>query len=119
MNTEHQESLFDLSYLNQVFQGNQEMINEIITLFLQQVPNYISQMEQLVEREELLAIHPLAHKSKSSIAMLGLKTMEDKVLQIEYNSRHRQNLEDIPELVAQVRKECDRVYSQLERVMQD
>jgi HPt (histidine-containing phosphotransfer) domain-containing protein len=119
MNTEQQECLFDLSYLNQVFQGNTEMINEIISLFLEQVPNYISQMEQLVARDELLALHPLAHKSKSSIAMLGLKRMEEKVLQIEHNSRHRENLEDIPGLVAEVRKECDSAYGQLEKFMQD
>ncbi|MFZ6051982.1 Hpt domain-containing protein [Halocola ammonii] len=119
MNTEQQERLFDLSYLNQVFQGNREMINEIISLFLQQVPNYIKQMEALVEKGELLALHPLAHKSKSSIAMLGLKKMEKLVLQIEHNSRHRENIDEIPELVSRIREECDRVYGQLEQVMQD
>ena len=119
MNTEQQERLFDLSYLNQVFQGNREMINEIISLFLQQVPNYIRSMEEMVDKGELLALHPLAHKSKSSIAMLGLKRMEEIVLQIEHNSRHRENLEEIPKLVAKIRHECDRVYGQLEQVMQD
>ena len=36
---------YDLAYLNQVFQGNREMINNIIALFLQQVPKYVHEME--------------------------------------------------------------------------
>lgn len=119
MNTEQQDRLFDLSYLNQVFQGNREMINEIITLFLDQVPEYISQMERHVEREEFLALHPLAHKSKSSVAMLGLKKMEEKILLIEKYSRERVYLEEIPRLVQEARHECNLAYGQLEEALQD
>ena len=44
MNTSNHDKLFDLSYLNQIFQGNQEMVHKIIQLFLEQVPEYIQEM---------------------------------------------------------------------------
>jgi HPt (histidine-containing phosphotransfer) domain-containing protein len=113
MNAQFNDQLFDLSYLNQIFQGNEDMINDIIKLFLDQVPEYIGEMVDCVERNDLLRLHPLAHKAKSSIAMLGLKNMEINILQIEQDSKYNRNLEDLPNLVNQVKDECDIVYDQL------
>lgn len=113
MNPDKAAQLFDLSYLNQIFQGNAEMISSIIDLFLDQVPGYIDDMKACVERDDLLSLHPLAHKAKSSIAMLGIRGMESKILQIEFDSKHRKNLDQLPHLVAQVSEECDLVLDQL------
>ena len=113
MNAQFNDQLFDLSYLNQIFQGNEDMINDIIKLFLDQVPEYIGEMVDCVERNDLLRLHPLAHKAKSSIAMLGLKNMEINISQIEQDSKYNRNLEDLPNLVNQVKDECDIVYDQL------
>ncbi|MFM7309646.1 MAG: Hpt domain-containing protein [Flavobacteriales bacterium] len=110
-------SRYDLSYLNQVFQGNREMVNNIITLFLQQVPEYVRQMEECVRKNEPMSLHPLAHKAKSSIAMLGIKEMEEDIIQIEQDSKHLRNLDGLPKLVARVRDNCQIVYQQLQDAM--
>jgi HPt (histidine-containing phosphotransfer) domain-containing protein len=117
MNAQINGQLFDLSYLNQIFQGNTDMINNIIKLFLDQVPEYIGEMVDCVERNDLLSLHPLAHKAKSSIAMLGLKNMETKILQIEQDSKHNRNVDALPNLVNQVKDECDVVYAQLRSLL--
>lgn len=117
MNTSNHGQMFDLSYLNQIFQGNQEMINNIIQLFLEQVPQYIEEMVECVNQNDLISLHPLAHKAKSSIAMLGLKSIEQQVLQIEQDSKQHQNFEQLPNLVSDVKSECDLVYEQLRGVL--
>jgi HPt (histidine-containing phosphotransfer) domain-containing protein len=104
---------YDLSYLNQVFQGNREMINNIIHLFLQQVPEYVREMEECVRKNEPLSLHPLAHKAKSSVSMLGIKVMEDDILQIEQDSKNLRNLENLPRLVYRVKENCQVVYLEL------
>ena len=119
MNNQSPEQLFDLSYLNQVFQGNQEMINNIIQLFLQQVPEYITEMEVCVEGDDLLALHPLAHKAKSSVTMLGLRSMESNILEIERKSKAHLELATLPGLVSDVRSECEIVMTQLKGILQD
>lgn len=111
--------LFDLSYLNQIFQGNSAMINSIIELFLQQVPEYIGEMEDSVNIKNFQALHPLAHKAKSSIAMLGLKSMEKIVLEIEYKSKHQINMEQLPGLVDDLREQSNLVYGQLQTALVD
>ncbi len=117
MNTQLNGQLFDLSYLNQIFQGNTEMINNIIRLFLEQVPEYLQEMSNCVERNDLLSLHPLAHKAKSSIAMLGLKNMEKHILKIEHDSKQNQNLHELPDLVRRVHEESEVVYAQLRNVL--
>ena len=88
IDNENQYPSFDLSYLNQVFQGNKEMIHQIIIMFVKQVPDYFNEMQECVVRADFSALHPLAHKAKSSIAMLGLKDMEALVLEIEKKSKN-------------------------------
>ncbi len=108
---------FDLSYLNQVFQGNKQMINNIISMFIKQVPEYIHEMEECVVRAELDSLHPLAHKAKSSIAMLGLKNMEEIILKIEHNSRNSHDMEALPMLVKKASMEVSQVTAKLEEVL--
>lgn len=113
MNPQTSTARYDLSYLNQVFQGNREMINNIIQLFLQQVPDYIKEMEECVRKNEMLSLHPLAHKAKSSISMLGIRELESDIVQIEQDSKHLRNLDGLPELVHRVKENSQKVYIQL------
>jgi HPt (histidine-containing phosphotransfer) domain-containing protein len=108
---------YDLSYLNQVFQGNREMINNLISLFLKQVPEYVREMEECVRKNELLSLHPLAHKAKSSVSMLGIKEMEVDIIQIEQDSKNLRNLDALPNLVVRVRDNCNIVYTQLKELV--
>ncbi len=109
---------YDLSYLNQVFQGNREMINNIINLFIQQVPDYIHEMEECVRKNEPLSLHPLAHKAKSSVSMLGIKDMETDILQIEQDSKHLRNLDRLPSLVENVKRNYQAVFVQLKEALE-
>jgi len=111
------QNLFDLSYLNQIFQGNTTMINSIIELFLQQVPEYIGEMEDCIIIKNYQALHPLAHKAKSSVAMLGLKKMEKFILEIEYKSKHQINMDQLPSLVTSLREQSDLVYGELQSIL--
>lgn len=95
------------------------MIRNIIGLFLQQVPQYIQEMEDCVQRNDLAALHPLAHKAKSSISMLGLRTMEDMVVRIERSSKEHRNMDQLPGLVSQVRNECEMANRQLNALLQN
>lgn len=103
----NQGALYDLSYLNQVFQGNQVMVDQIINLFIQQVPGFIDDMKRTIEDNRLGDLHPLAHKAKSSVAMLGMKEIEYLFLQVEFCSKNNKT----PERLVGMVKELDELIA--------
>ena len=78
---------YTLDYLQQVFQGNDDMVLRILDVFEEEVPKYFEAMEQLGREQRWRELHPLAHKAKSSIGMLGMHALLEKVLLVETLSR--------------------------------
>ncbi len=94
------------------------MVTNIYSLFLHHDPKYVKEMEEFVHKNDMISLHPLAHKAKSSVSMLGIRDMETDILQIEHDSKHLRNLDRLPTLVGRVRAHCDLVYVQLKMVLE-
>jgi HPt (histidine-containing phosphotransfer) domain-containing protein len=86
---------YNLDYLQQVFQGNDAMVQRILDSFEEQVPGYLDEMEARWSRGEWRDLHPLAHKARSSISMLGMQSLLDDIVHIERTSRSGENEGDI------------------------
>ena len=78
---------YNLDYLQQVFQGNDAMVRRILDSFEEQVPAYFTEMERRWRSGRWRDIHPLAHKAKSSIGILGMQALLEEVLVLERTSR--------------------------------
>jgi len=102
---------YDLTYLDQVFQGNSTLVGQIVTLFLQQAPQLSQRMVSAVEAKQWGDLHPLAHKLKISVKMLGLREVLPVVVEIERVSKHREEPSVLPHLVGvllvSLRHACD------------
>ena len=92
---------YNLDYLQQVFQGNDAMVQRILDSFEEQVPAYFEEMNRRWRSGRWQDIHPLAHKAKSSIGMLGMNGLLDHVLYIEQVSRTASSPGDIGERLEQ------------------
>ncbi|MBL6619242.1 MAG: Hpt domain-containing protein [Flavobacteriales bacterium] len=86
---------YNLDYLKQVFQGNDAMVQRILGLFESEVPRYFQEMESLLQQDRWEELHPLAHKAKSSIGMLGMEKLLEQVLLIEHHSRTKGSKEQV------------------------
>jgi len=78
---------YNLDYLQQVFQGNDAMVLRILDIFEEEVPKYFAEMARLGAVGQWRSLHPLAHKAKSSIGMLGMQALLTSILQVETLSR--------------------------------
>lgn len=105
---------YDLSYLNQVFHGNEVMIQEIVRLFLEQAPRYGMDMLSCVEESRWGDLHPIAHRMKSSVNMLGMQSLIPVVLAIEQKSKFNQDESSLPELVQSLNAELKIVCAALQ-----
>lgn len=105
---------YDLTYLNQVFYGNESMVREIVQLFLQQSPELARTMTRCVRQSRWQELHPLAHKLKSSVTMLGMEALTPLVLEIERISKFGRDPSALPELVSRLTLELETVTRALD-----
>ena len=106
---------YDLTYLNQVFHGNESMVQEIVHLFLSQAPQFGHDMTTCAQEGRWADLHPLAHKLKSSVNMLGMRGLVPMVLDIERISKFGEDPSALPELVSMLTRDMEvacRVLSQ-------
>jgi len=68
-------NLINLSYLEEVADGDTELIKELINIFIDQLPEFIDGFDEAVQENDWLKIAAIAHKAKSSVVSMGLNEL--------------------------------------------
>jgi HPt (histidine-containing phosphotransfer) domain-containing protein len=102
-----------LTYLQQVFHGNEAMVQQIVEMFLEQAPQFSVEMDMCIRQARWSDLHPVAHKLKSSVNMLGMAGLAPLVLEIERKSKFNQDLASLPGLVSDLNAEMELVCQTL------
>ena len=90
------ELTLDLSYLNEISDGDQEFINDVLCTFLEEMPKDMEQMNQALSANDVVSIGKIAHKTKSTLHTLGLFELKELALKIEQSAKVNHQLPDIP-----------------------
>ncbi len=77
----------NLEYLESMSMGSQEMIDEMIQIFIDQVPEFTEGLRELLDNEQYLELGSLAHKAKSSIAVMGMDELANDLKQLELSAK--------------------------------
>jgi HPt (histidine-containing phosphotransfer) domain-containing protein len=62
----------DLNYLTAMSEGNKQIVIEIIELFIEQVKEIGNEMVKVHSEKDYLSLSRLAHKAKSTVAIVGM-----------------------------------------------
>jgi HPt (histidine-containing phosphotransfer) domain-containing protein len=73
----------DLNYLKNMSGGDAKFISEMIDLFREQVDEYSELMPELLESKDYTNLSKLAHKAKSSVAVMGMTQVSDLLKDLE------------------------------------
>jgi signal transduction histidine kinase/DNA-binding response OmpR family regulator len=65
------DSLFNFESLKERYAGNDEGLKEILELFINEVPVYINELEELNKKQDIEGVKKQAHKMKSPLALIG------------------------------------------------
>ena len=104
----------DLSYLVDMTEGNKGLISEMIEIFSTQVNQYRSLMLQFYIEENWEEISQLAHKAKSSVAIMGMKDLAQKLKELELLARDGKDTESYPVMIDDFRNECKIAITELQ-----
>ena len=84
-----------MNYLDEISEGNQDLACDLIEMFIKQVPIFSEQLDSLFSQGDYVLLGKLAHKIKSSVAMMGInelttdmKTLENLAKEGIYNDKY-------------------------------
>jgi len=86
----------DLSYLQDVANGSNDFMIEMIQLFLNQTPAYFEQLDQLIKDLNWPFVAEISHKINPTFTFMGIESARASMTEIEQNARNLKNLETIP-----------------------
>lgn len=73
----------DLSYLNQISDGDSDFIVSILDTLTKEAPKDIEQLDIAIEQSDIASIGALAHKNKATLQLLGLLELKEFAFEIE------------------------------------
>ena len=79
--------LINIAYLESVTGGDIEIMQEVINIFIDQVPEFVTEMRSLYENHDYYNLGLLAHKAKSSVAIMGMEELSLMLKEFEINAK--------------------------------
>jgi CheY-like chemotaxis protein len=95
-------TLYDLTMIRSVSGGDEGFIKKMILLFIETVPQNVKELVDATARKSWEQVSKLAHKLKSTIDSMGIRTLHDPIRAIEANAKNQEHLELLPDKVSQV-----------------
>ena len=92
----------DLTYLKTISRGNDEFLLKVIHTFISQVRSDLDKIQQYMDEKKWDSIHFIAHKIKPSFQFVGIKALEEVIVNIETYAKEQNNLDLLPPLVFQL-----------------
>ena len=77
----------DLSYLKEMSGNDNNIIEEMIEIFIDQVPEFTENITNHFESQNWEGLGAVAHKAKSSVRTMGMEYMGDCLEQLEHFSK--------------------------------
>jgi len=85
--------LINLEYLESVTGGEISIVTEFVNMFKEQVVEFQTEMKSLYSEREYKQLGLLAHKAKSSMAIMGMAELADMLKTFELSAKASQNTE--------------------------
>ena len=88
------------SYIESVTGGDKETITELVVLFREQVAEFSREMRLLIEKEDYYSLGLLAHKAKSSVAIMGIDNLAVLLKTFELEAKVSKNTDQYPTYIS-------------------
>lgn len=106
--------LVNLDSLRELSKGDESFILEMITVFFEDIPAYVSEMRNALDNMDILELSKLAHKLKSPLNIIGVSALDRELEQLENLDKSEKNDTEARELTLKVLKGVELVSKKLE-----
>jgi len=106
--------LYDLTMVQSVSGGDEGFIKKMVALFIETVPQNVQDMKKALHEENWEQVGKTAHKLKSTIDSMGIKSIRQEIREVEANAKQLESLQTIPSLVATIDRVITECIGQLQ-----
>jgi HPt (histidine-containing phosphotransfer) domain-containing protein len=101
-------------YLDSVSGGDPDLVNELVTMFKEQSREIYDEMNKLLAEKNFSMLGLLAHKAKSSVAIMGMNSLADMLKTFEHQAKEGKDQHLYESYLKRFKTETDGAVRELE-----
>lgn len=110
--------LYDLTELRSYSNGDKEFEADMFQTFLDQAPDFLSQIQTFLVQKNISEAGKTAHKFKSSVGIFGMETIRKGLEELENSCRITADYDHLQELFENIRTLVNEVIPLIDRERQ-
>jgi HPt (histidine-containing phosphotransfer) domain-containing protein len=114
MSTATPYKFIDLSYLELMSDGDDDMKKTMLEMLLEELPEEIQKMSQLTADKNWEELSSVSHKMKSTLSFVGYEAMTELNKELELLSKHQENPKRIVNLMGQLEEKLAEVMPEIQ-----
>lgn len=107
--------IYNLEKINEMADGDQDFVQSVISVFLQEVPRDLEDLETAIDKGDHDQVYKLAHKIKPNVDLLGMEQTRATALEIETLGKSEENMSEIEAKFPLLKKDVLQVISELKK----
>jgi len=107
----------NLDYLNEISEGSQDLACDLIEMFIKQVPIFTEQLDSLYNSGDYILLGKLAHKIKSSVAMMGISELATDMKTLENITKEGKEVEKYPAYISRFKVISSEAVNELNDIL--
>lgn len=108
----------DLTFLNEISDGDQDFITDVLQTFLVEMPKDMAQLQLAIDQQQTVEIGKIAHKTKSTLQTLGLHELKELAYSIEQRAKKgvkpSELIHDAQQFMGYIHQACQKVKTLLD-----
>ncbi|MDX9902471.1 MAG: Hpt domain-containing protein [Bacteroidales bacterium] len=106
-------TIFNPEYLINVTGGDPATMEEIAGIFMSQIPEFVAEMNELLENEKYYELGLLAHKAKGSVSVMGMEDTSKMLKEFELLAKAGEQKERYGEFIQKFRDDASTVTAEI------
>lgn len=107
--------IYNLDKINEMAEGDEAFISSVISVFLEEVPQDLEELETALDQQNHDRVYKLAHKIKPNVDLLGMEQTRAVALQVETLGKNRASIEEIRKVFPMLKKDIHQVVAELHK----
>src|SRR3970040_32870 len=106
---------YNLSKVYALSDNDSEFVNEILTLFVTEVPEDLLQIKEGIKKKDHKHAYAYAHKIKPTLDLLGLNVAFEEILQLEAWTKTEGKKKDIEDTFKSVKSQVNDAIKEIKK----